>query len=92
MPAHVIEAVTPAMPLFREESFGPVVAVVRAGDEADAIALANDTEYGFSASVFTRDTARGPRVARRIRSGVGLRQIRRQRWHRQLYRTALDHD
>jgi benzaldehyde dehydrogenase (NAD) len=70
MPAHVIDKVTPAMKLFREESFGPVVAVVRARDEQEAIALANDTEYGLSASVFTRDTARGLRVARQIKSGI----------------------
>jgi len=70
MPAHVIDKVTPAMKLFREESFGPVVAVVRAKDETHAIALANDTEYGLSASVFTRDTARGLRVARQIKSGI----------------------
>ena len=70
MPAHVIDRVTPDMKLFREESFGPVVAVIRAKDEADAIALANDTEYGLSAAVFTRDTARGLRVARQIKSGI----------------------
>lgn len=70
MPAHVIDRVTPAMRLFREESFGPVVAVIRARDEAEAIALANDTEYGLSASVFTRDVARGLKVARAIRSGI----------------------
>ena len=70
MPAHVVDKVTPAMKLFREESFGPVVAVVRARDEAHAVALANDTEYGLSAAVFTRDTARGLRVARQIRSGI----------------------
>lgn len=70
MPAHVIDRVTPDMKLFRDESFGPVVGIVRARDEAHAIALANDTEYGLSASVFTRDTARGLRVARQIRSGI----------------------
>jgi benzaldehyde dehydrogenase (NAD) len=70
MPAHVIDRVTPAMKLFREESFGPVVAVIRAKDEAEAIALANDTDYGLTAAVFTRDTARGLRVARRIKSGI----------------------
>ncbi len=70
MPAHVIDRVTPAMKLFREESFGPVVAIVRAADEPAAIALANDTEYGLSAAVFTRDTARGLRVARQIKSGI----------------------
>lgn len=70
MPAHVVDGVTPAMKLFRDESFGPVVAIVRAADEAAAIALANDSEYGLSASVFTRDTARGLRVARQIKSGI----------------------
>ncbi len=70
MPAHVIDKVTPEMKLFRDESFGPVVAVIRAKDEAEAIALANDTEYGLSAAVFTRDTARGLRVARQIESGI----------------------
>ena len=70
MPATVIDHVTPAMRLFREESFGPVVAIVRARDEDHAVALANDSDYGLSAAVFTRDTARGLRVARRIRSGI----------------------
>jgi acyl-CoA reductase-like NAD-dependent aldehyde dehydrogenase len=70
MPAHVIDKVTPAMKLFRDESFGPVVGIIRARDEDHAIALANDTEYGLSAAVFTRDTARGLRVARRIKSGI----------------------
>lgn len=70
MPAHVVDKVTPDMRLFREESFGPVVAIIRAQDEAEAIRLANDTEYGLSAAVFTRDTARGLRVARQIKSGI----------------------
>jgi benzaldehyde dehydrogenase (NAD) len=70
MPATVVDKVTPAMKLFREESFGPVVGVTRARDEAHAIELANDTEYGLSAAVFTRDTARGLRVARQIKSGI----------------------
>lgn len=70
MPAHVIDKVTPDMKLFRSESFGPVVGIIRARDEAHAIELANDTEYGLSAAVFTRDTARGLRVARQIQSGI----------------------
>ena len=70
IPAHVIDRVTPEMRLFREESFGPVVGVIRARDEAHAIELANDTEYGLSAAVFTRDTARGLRVAKQIKSGI----------------------
>jgi acyl-CoA reductase-like NAD-dependent aldehyde dehydrogenase len=70
MPAHVIDKVTPEMKLFRDESFGPVVGIVRARDEAHAVELANDTEYGLSAAVFTKDTARGLRVARQIKSGI----------------------
>jgi acyl-CoA reductase-like NAD-dependent aldehyde dehydrogenase len=70
MPAAVIDHVTPVMKLFREESFGPVVAITRARDEAHAIELANDTEYGLSAAVFTKDTARGLRVAKQIKSGI----------------------
>jgi benzaldehyde dehydrogenase (NAD) len=70
MPAHVVDRVTAAMKLFRDESFGPVVGVIRARDEAHAIALANDTEYGLSASIFTRDIARGLRAAKQIQSGI----------------------
>ena len=70
MPATVIDNVTPAMALFREESFGPVVAIIRARDEKHAIELANDTDYGLSAAVFTKDTARGLRVAKQIKSGM----------------------
>jgi acyl-CoA reductase-like NAD-dependent aldehyde dehydrogenase len=70
MPATVVDGVTSAMKLYGEESFGPVVALIRAKDEADAIRLANDSQYGLSAAVFTRDTARGLRVARQVRSGM----------------------
>lgn len=70
MPATVVDGVTEAMNIYRDESFGPVVAMIRAKDEADAIRIANDSEYGLSAAVFTRDTARGLGVARQIRSGI----------------------
>jgi acyl-CoA reductase-like NAD-dependent aldehyde dehydrogenase len=70
MPATVIDGVTADMDLYSDESFGPVVAIIRAKDEADAIRIANDTEYGLSAAVFTRDTARGLKVARQIKSGI----------------------
>lgn len=70
MPAHLVDKVTPEMKLFRDESFGPVVGIIRARDEAHAVELANDTQYGLSASVFTRDTARGLKVARQIESGI----------------------
>jgi benzaldehyde dehydrogenase (NAD) len=70
MPATVVDGVTKSMNIYRDESFGPVVGIIRAKDEADAIRIANDSEYGLSAAVFTRDTARGLRVARQIRSGI----------------------
>jgi benzaldehyde dehydrogenase (NAD) len=68
--AIVVDGVTPSMRLYREESFGPVVGIIRVKDEEEAIRVANDSEYGLSASVFTKDTARGLRVARQIRSGI----------------------
>jgi acyl-CoA reductase-like NAD-dependent aldehyde dehydrogenase len=70
MCATVVDGVNDTMDIYRDESFGPVVAMIRARDEADAIRLANDSEYGLSAAVFTRDTARGLKVARQIRSGI----------------------
>lgn len=70
MPATVVDGVTAAMNIYRDESFGPVVAIIRAKDEADAIRIANDSAYGLSAAVFTRDTARGIGVARKINSGI----------------------
>ncbi len=70
MPAHVIDRVTPAMRLFREESFGPVVGIIRARDEAEAIDLANDTEYGLSAAVFSTNINRATRAAALIQSGA----------------------
>ena len=69
-PAAVIDGVTAAMRLYRDESFGPVVGIIRVTDEEEAIRVANDSEYGLAAAVFTRDTARGLKVARRIRSGI----------------------
>jgi acyl-CoA reductase-like NAD-dependent aldehyde dehydrogenase len=70
MPATVIDGVTDTMNIYGDESFGPIVALIRARDEADAIRLANDTQYGLTSAVFTRDAARGLCVARQIRSGM----------------------
>ena len=54
----------------REEVFGPVITVIRADGEDDALAIANDTEYGLSSAVFTRDTQRGVDVALRLQAGM----------------------
>lgn len=70
MPATVVDGVTSAMNLYRDESFGPVVAMIRARDAEHAVELANDTQYGLSAAVFTRDIAKGLTIARRIQSGI----------------------
>lgn len=67
---HVFADVSPDMELFREEIFGPVVGIIKAEDEADAMRLANDTEFGLSSSVFTRDIERGVRFARGIKAGM----------------------
>ncbi|MGA2841322.1 MAG: aldehyde dehydrogenase [Steroidobacteraceae bacterium] len=66
----VVDHVTPAMALFREESFGPQVSITRVDSVDEAVRFANDSEYGLSAAVFTRDLARGIDVAKRIDSGI----------------------
>ncbi len=70
MPATVLDRVTRKMRLYQEESFGPVVTVLRARDADEAVGLANDTEYGLSASIFTANIARGIVLANRIQSGI----------------------
>jgi betaine-aldehyde dehydrogenase len=69
VPPSVVLADDPAMPIWREEVFGPVVAVMPFDDEAQAVELANDTEYGLSGSIFTSDLGRGLRVARAVEAG-----------------------
>jgi acyl-CoA reductase-like NAD-dependent aldehyde dehydrogenase len=65
----VLGNVTPDMPAFREETFGPAAAVVRVRDADEAVRVANDSAYGLGASIWTRDAALGERLARRIESG-----------------------
>jgi benzaldehyde dehydrogenase (NAD) len=66
----VLSGVTPEMRIYREESFGPVVSIVPVDGVDEAVRVANDTEYGLSASVFGRDVPRAFDVARRIESGI----------------------
>ncbi|MEV7976782.1 aldehyde dehydrogenase [Streptomyces sp. NPDC086519] len=66
----VLRGVTPQMRIYAEESFGPVVSIIEADGIDDAVAKANDTEYGLSAAVFGRDGGVALDVARRIRSGI----------------------
>jgi betaine-aldehyde dehydrogenase len=66
----VLDNVTNDMTVAREEIFGPVVSVIPFRDEAEAVRLANDTPYGLSGSLWTRDGARQLRVARALRTGV----------------------
>jgi acyl-CoA reductase-like NAD-dependent aldehyde dehydrogenase len=65
----VLANVTPEMPAFREETFGPVAAVIRAADADEAVRLANDSEFGLGAALWTRDLDRAKALARRIESG-----------------------
>nr|WP_308194124.1 aldehyde dehydrogenase family protein [Nocardioides sp. SR21] len=69
VPPSVVTVEDPAARIWREEVFGPVVAVMPFDDEAHAIELANDTEYGLSGSIFTNDLGRGMRVARGVEAG-----------------------
>ncbi|HEY2477410.1 MAG TPA: aldehyde dehydrogenase family protein [Solirubrobacterales bacterium] len=66
----VLTGVTHEMRIMREEIFGPVLPVVVVDSEQDAIELANDSEFGLGASVWTRDRARGERIARVLESGM----------------------
>lgn len=65
----ILEAVTPGMPAFDEEVFGPIAAVINVRNDDEAVKIANQNRYGLGASVWTRDNARGERVAREIESG-----------------------
>ncbi|MGH9172607.1 MAG: aldehyde dehydrogenase family protein [Acidimicrobiales bacterium] len=69
-PPTVLAPVERSAPQFTEEIFGPVLSVVRFADESDAIAIANDTPYGLSGSIWTRDIGRALRVARAVETGT----------------------
>ena len=69
-PATILDHVVPGMPAYAEELFGPAAAILRARDDEDAVRLANDTDFGLGASVWTRDLARGEAVARKLQAGA----------------------
>ena len=66
----VLDRVRPGMPAFDEEVFGPVAAVIRVGDVAEALAVANRSRYGLGASIWTSDIPRAERLARRLDAGM----------------------
>lgn len=65
----ILDHVKPGVLAYHEELFGPVASIIRARDEADAVRIANDTEFGLGGSVWTQDTVRGERVARQLECG-----------------------
>jgi succinate-semialdehyde dehydrogenase / glutarate-semialdehyde dehydrogenase len=69
-PATLLVGVDKGMPAFDEETFGPVAAVIRAKDEADAVRLANDSRFGLGAALWTRDHTRAERLAAQIEAGA----------------------
>ena len=68
-PPTVLADVKPGMPAYDEELFGPVASIIKAKDEQDAVRIANDTIFGLGAAVFTKDLARGERLARDLDAG-----------------------
>ena len=70
--ATVLDAVAPGMPAYDEELFGPVAAVIRVKDEAEALRVANDTRFGLGGSVWTADAARGEAFAQQMECGAAF--------------------
>ncbi|MGO1192896.1 MAG: aldehyde dehydrogenase family protein [Nesterenkonia sp.] len=70
VPPHVFADVTADMEIAREETFGPMVAILKAEDEAHALQLANDHAYGLSSAVFTQNIDRGVQLAQQVQSGM----------------------
>jgi acyl-CoA reductase-like NAD-dependent aldehyde dehydrogenase len=66
----IVDGVTPDMAIYQQESFGPIVSILRFDSDEEAIRLANDSEYGLSSAVFSRDIGRAMAVAQRIESGI----------------------
>ena len=71
-PPSIIDHVVPGVRAWSEELFGPVASIIRVQDEAEAVRVANDSEFGLGGSVWTRDSARGERVARQLECGCAF--------------------
>ncbi|WP_449467235.1 NAD-dependent succinate-semialdehyde dehydrogenase [Stenotrophomonas humi] len=71
-PASILDNVVPGMPAYEQELFGPVAAILRVKDEAEAIRVANDTSFGLGGSVWSKDNARGERVAAQLQCGAAF--------------------
>jgi len=69
-PPTILADVTKGMPVYNQETFGPIVAIIRVQDEVEAIIVANDSEFGLGGSVWTQDLKRGEAVARKINTGA----------------------
>jgi succinate-semialdehyde dehydrogenase/glutarate-semialdehyde dehydrogenase len=65
----ILDRVRPGIRAYKEELFGPVASVIRAANEADAVRIANDTDFGLGGAVWTRDTGRGEAIARQLQCG-----------------------
>jgi succinate-semialdehyde dehydrogenase/glutarate-semialdehyde dehydrogenase len=68
----ILDRVRPGIRSYKEELFGPVASIIRAQDAADAIRIANDSDFGLGGSVWTRDTARGEAIARQLQCGAAF--------------------
>jgi aldehyde dehydrogenase (NAD+) len=66
----VLDGVDPSMRVAQEEIFGPVISVLAYSDEDDAVAIANNSDYGLNGAVFTTDVEHGLEIASRIRTGT----------------------